>query len=256
MVLVHGGFWRKQYDRHLEDPVALDLASRGYLCWNIDYRSSAVPWPATLTDVAAGYDHLDEGRFADRVDRGRVAVVGHSAGGQLVAWLASRHRLQPDAPGYNHDVDRRPSSSRKPESSRSPVAAEAGLGGGAPQALVGGSPTQYPERYEQADPVGCCRPACGRCWSTTATTTSCRSARARPTSRPRRRPATTVHARRRRRRPLLPPRPDERGMREDARGPRHDDRAEPARCRSPEATATGQTVAATIAAGTVSRPTT
>jgi hypothetical protein len=76
VVLVHGGFWRKQYDRHLEDKVATDLAERGYLCWNLDYRSSAVPWPATLTDVAKGYDHLTAGRFADRVDRHRVAASG------------------------------------------------------------------------------------------------------------------------------------------------------------------------------------
>jgi acetyl esterase/lipase len=153
VVLVHGGFWRKQYDRHLEDKVALDLASRGYLCWNLDYRSSAVPWPATLTDVAAGYDFLRQGRFGDRVIDGRVAVVGHSAGGQLVGWLASRDRLKPEAPGHNPDVILPNLAVPQAGVVALAIAAEAGLGGGAPQAFVGGSPSHYPERYDEADPM-------------------------------------------------------------------------------------------------------
>jgi acetyl esterase/lipase len=96
IVLVHGGFWRPRYDRSLEDAVAADLCDRGFLCWNIDYAASDHPWPTTLTDVAAGYDHVVS---SDRVDRDRIAVVGHSAGGHLALWLASRHRLPPDAPG-------------------------------------------------------------------------------------------------------------------------------------------------------------
>lgn len=153
VVLVHGGFWRKQYDRHLEDKLALDLATRGYLCWNLDYRSSAVPWPATLTDVAAGYDFLRLGRFGDRVIDERVAVVGHSAGGQLVAWLASRDRLKPDAPGYNPDVLLPALAVPQAGIVALASAAEQGLGGGAPQALVGGSPSHYPQRYDEADPM-------------------------------------------------------------------------------------------------------
>jgi acetyl esterase/lipase len=153
VVLIHGGFWRKQYDRHLEDKLALDLAGRGYLCWNLDYRSSAVPWPATLTDVAAGYDFLRQGRFGDRVIDGRVAVVGHSAGGQLAAWLASRDRLKPEAPGYNADVVLPDLAVPQAGVVALAIAAEDGLGGGAPQALVGGSPSHYPERYDAADPM-------------------------------------------------------------------------------------------------------
>lgn len=153
VVLVHGGFWRKQYDRHLEDKVALDLAQRGYLVWNLDYRSSAVPWPATLTDVAAGYDFLPQGRFGDRVATGRVAVVGHSAGGQLVAWLASRDRLSSDAPGYNADLTLPNLMVPQAGVVALAKAADEGLGSGAPQALIGGTPAHYPERYEQADPV-------------------------------------------------------------------------------------------------------
>jgi acetyl esterase/lipase len=153
VVLVHGGFWSPQYDRHLEDAVAADLAGRGYLCWNIDYRSSAAPWPATLSDAAAAYDHVYNGRYADRIDLARVAAVGHSAGGQLVAWLASRHLLPPGAPG--HDPETRPPALCIPQAGvvALTIAAREDLGGGAPQQLIGGSPAQLPERYRQADPL-------------------------------------------------------------------------------------------------------
>lgn len=168
VVLVHGGYWRAQYDASLEDALAADLAGRGFLVWNIDYAASDRPWPATLTDVAAGYDHLGTGRFADRVDPARVAVAGHSAGGHLALWLASRHRVPAGGPGaLNEDrpgwgsVPSRAGVAPRPAVcvAQAPVAALAeghrlGLGGGAVTALLGGSPEEVPERYEAADPVG------------------------------------------------------------------------------------------------------
>jgi acetyl esterase/lipase len=153
VVLVHGGFWRPGFDRGLEEEVAADLSGRGYLVLNVDYRSSAEPWPTTLTDAAAAYDLLATGTHADRVDPARVAVVGHSAGGHLALWLASRSRLPSGAPG---------ASPRSPRPAlvvaQAPVAAldagaRQGLGGGAVQALLGGGPDEVPDRYAVADPV-------------------------------------------------------------------------------------------------------
>jgi acetyl esterase/lipase len=154
VVLIHGGFWGKEYERHLEHHIGNDLAACGYLCWNIDYRSGAEPWPSTLTDVAAAYDHLLRGALAGRVDTRRVAIVGHSAGGQLAAWLASRHRLSADAPGHNPDPLRPALVIPQAGVVALTLAAEKRVGRGAPQAFVGGSPEKYPERYRVADPLG------------------------------------------------------------------------------------------------------
>jgi acetyl esterase/lipase len=151
VVLVHGGFWRPQYDRSLEDAVAADLSAGGYLCWVLDYRAADHPWPATLEDVAAGYDHV---LTSDRVDPSRIAVVGHSAGGHLALWLSSRHRLPGTAPGAPSAAIPRPRLCvAQAAVAALGIAARQGLGAGAAEALLGGSPDDVPGRYAVADPL-------------------------------------------------------------------------------------------------------
>lgn len=89
VVVIHGGFWRSQYDLSLGRPLAESLAARGFVAFNLEYRrvgngGGAVP---TLDDVAAGIDRLAD---VPGLDLSRLAVVGHSAGGHLAAWSASR----------------------------------------------------------------------------------------------------------------------------------------------------------------------
>ena len=153
VVLVHGGYWGPGYDRTLEDAVAADLSGRGFLVWNVDYAAADAPWPTTLLDVAAAHDALRTGAYADRVDPTRTAVVGHSAGGHLALWLASRSRLPAGAPGAD---PRAPLPALAV--GQAPVAAlvdgaRERLGGGAVPRLLGGGPEQVPERYAVADPV-------------------------------------------------------------------------------------------------------
>ncbi|MFD1214548.1 alpha/beta hydrolase, partial [Arthrobacter sp. GCM10027362] len=60
VVLVHGGYWRAAYGAALGRPLARDLAARGWLCWNLEYRraGNGGGWPQTFEDVAAGIDAL------------------------------------------------------------------------------------------------------------------------------------------------------------------------------------------------------
>jgi acetyl esterase/lipase len=87
VVLVHGGCWRAQYGRDLEDRVAADLAARGLAVWNVEYRrlDRGGDWPAPLDDVVAAVAAVPA-----EVDRERVALAGHSAGGHLVLLAAGR----------------------------------------------------------------------------------------------------------------------------------------------------------------------
>ena len=103
-VVVHGGYWRAQYDRSLMTGLCTDLAAHGFAAWNLEYRrvGGGGGWPATLEDVAAGIDALDG--IDAPLDLSRVVAVGHSAGGQLAFWAAARPTLPVDAPGASPRV--------------------------------------------------------------------------------------------------------------------------------------------------------
>ncbi len=100
-VLLHGGFWRHHWTRDTTESIAVDLTSRGYATWNVEYRRVGMGggYPATLQDVAAAVDHLDELAAEYHLDLERVTVLGHSAGGQLALWAAGRDRLDEGSPG-------------------------------------------------------------------------------------------------------------------------------------------------------------
>ena len=90
VVVIHGGFWRAQYDLSLGRPLAASLVEHGWVAWNVEYRRVGIGGgsPETLDDVGAAIDAL-----ADQdAPVGRVLAVGHSAGGHLATWAASRGR--------------------------------------------------------------------------------------------------------------------------------------------------------------------
>jgi acetyl esterase/lipase len=91
VVVVHGGFWKAAYDLSLGRPLAADLARHGWAAWNIEYRrvGNGGGDPATFDDVAAAIDALRD----QDLPLDRVLAVGHSAGGHLATWAASRGRF-------------------------------------------------------------------------------------------------------------------------------------------------------------------
>ncbi|WP_372728690.1 alpha/beta hydrolase [Nocardioides sp.] len=96
VVVIHGGFWKAQYDLSLGRPLAESLAEQGWTAWNLEYRrvgegaGGGGGVPETLDDVAAGIDALAD---VAGVDLDTVVTLGHSAGGHLAAWAASRGRF-------------------------------------------------------------------------------------------------------------------------------------------------------------------
>jgi dipeptidyl aminopeptidase/acylaminoacyl peptidase len=141
VVLLHGGYWQTKYGKLVLRPLMKDLVGRGFAAWNLEYRRLGTGrgggggWPQTFDDVGNGIDALVGEKRLD-LDRG-VAVVGHSAGGQLALWAAARkgarvpiRRVVALAPVTN--VER---------------TGERG------QALLGGTPAEVPERFAAADPI-------------------------------------------------------------------------------------------------------
>ncbi|MQA31990.1 alpha/beta hydrolase family protein [Modestobacter roseus] len=153
-VVVHGGFWRAPYGIELARPLAADLAGRGWAAVAVEYRrvGAGGGWPTTLADVAAAVDALPDLPGADRLDLDDVAVIGHSAGGHLAAWLAGRGALPPGALGAGPRV-RVATAVLQAGVLDLAAAAAAGLGDGATQELLGGGPDDVPDRYAVADPA-------------------------------------------------------------------------------------------------------
>ncbi len=157
VVVLHGGFWRAAYGIELARPLAADLAAAGFAAVAVEYRrvGAGGGWPATLEDVAAALDALPDLQAASgagRLDLSGIAVVGHSAGGQLAAWAAGRTRLPDGAPGAGPRV---PGTAAVLQAGvlDLELAAAQGMGDGAVQGLLGAGPAQVPERYAAADPV-------------------------------------------------------------------------------------------------------
>jgi acetyl esterase/lipase len=143
VVVIHGGYWSASYGAELGRPLAADLARRGYAALNVEYRrvGDGGGWPETGEDVAAAVDALS-GR-AVGLDLSRVVALGHSAGGQLAGWLAARRGGAVTLTGAVLQAGVLDLVRGSAE----------GLGGGAVDAYLGGSPTEKPDAYAQASPV-------------------------------------------------------------------------------------------------------
>lgn len=143
VVVIHGGFWRAAIDRTHTGPMASALAAAGYVVAVPEYRRTGQEgggWPGTFDDVAAALDALPA--LLTPYAAGKPTLLGHSAGGHLALWAAG---------------------SRSATALRAVVSlagcvdlemcAELGLDDGATELLLGGSPTEVPDRYASADPA-------------------------------------------------------------------------------------------------------
>ena len=136
-VLVHGGFYRSRWRADLMDALGADLAARGWVSANLEYRRpDRQGWDATVDDVFAGV--LAAQAAAPGLP---VVLFGHSAGGQLV--LQAVETLGPTV------VDLAVSLTGVVDL----VAAhDRALGEHAIGLALGGSPVEQPMRYAAADP--------------------------------------------------------------------------------------------------------
>lgn len=94
---------------------------------------------ATLDDVRAGFNAV----AADPRLPGPRVVVGHSAGGQLALWLAGQVGTSGRIAGVVSLAG----------CVNLELATRLGLGGGAVEDFLGGTPAEAPQAYAQADPL-------------------------------------------------------------------------------------------------------
>ena len=102
VVLVHGGCWTVKYGGIVQmRNVAGALAARGIAVWNVEYRrvdEEGGGYPGTYLDINAALETLAAVAPRYQLDTRRIVAMGHSAGGQLVQWIAGRSKIAPSSP--------------------------------------------------------------------------------------------------------------------------------------------------------------
>jgi len=140
---IHGGYWRAKYDLAHCGHLCAALTAKGIATWNIEYRRVGNPgggWPSTFEDIRSAFRYLAQMAKRYDFDSTKVAVMGHSAGGQLALSLAAHE------------------SSLKRVISLAGVlnlqqAWEQHLSNNAVVEFLGGKPSEVTEHYREADPM-------------------------------------------------------------------------------------------------------
>ncbi len=161
VVIVHGGFWRTKYGIELAEPLAADLTKFGVAAAAIEYRrvGDGGGWPTTMADVARAVDHLaTAGQYVagGRLLLDRVAAVGHSAGGQLAAWLTHRKALRSGTAGSISSASQFvPILGAVSQAGVLDLvgASDERLGNGAVDDLMQGAARSVPQRYHHSSPL-------------------------------------------------------------------------------------------------------
>ena len=155
VAVVHGGFWRAQYDLDHIGHACAALTARGVATWSIEYRrlgNAGGGWPGTFLDVAAAIDHLREIGPTYNLDLSRVVTFGHSAGGHLALWLAARRSIPAGDPLYTPSPLPLTAAISLAGVSDLRLGSEMRLSNGVVEELIGGSPREVPARYATTSP--------------------------------------------------------------------------------------------------------
>jgi acetyl esterase/lipase len=159
VVFIHGGCWRAAYDLTHVAAAADALTKVGYAVWVPEYRrvgDDGGGFPGTFDDIAAAVDHVRALAVKyPALDTTRVVIAGHSAGGQLALWAASR-RANDAASGLA--VSRTPLRiagvvSLAGITDLASYGAAPGSCNSAVPPLLSGGPAQVPERYAAVSPI-------------------------------------------------------------------------------------------------------
>jgi len=143
IVMIHGGFWRQRRALTYAGHLCIALALEGYATANIEYRrigEEGGGWPGTYRDVKRAIAFARESARDFGGDPARTVLLGHSAGGHLALLAAS------DFPGLLGAISLAGVVSLR-------RAQELGLGDGVVTEFMGGSPSELPAAYDEADPI-------------------------------------------------------------------------------------------------------
>jgi len=90
VILVHGGGFVRGDKQTYVPPLFEPLSKGGFAWFSIDYRLAPQhPFPAPIVDLRNAYEFVVKNAKQYRVDPKRIAVMGESAGGTIVAYYGA-----------------------------------------------------------------------------------------------------------------------------------------------------------------------
>lgn len=143
VVNIHGGFWRARYSLDHAGHICAALTQSGIATANIEYRRVGNPggiWPGPFDDVRSAYRFLVQSARKYNFHLRKTVIMGHSAGGQLALCLAAHEPTVLNVVGLAGVVDLQ-------------RAYQLGLSNNAVVEFLGGTPTEVPDHYREANPM-------------------------------------------------------------------------------------------------------
>lgn len=143
LVNIHGGFWRAKYSLDHAGHLCATLATAGIATANLEYRrvgNDGGAWPETFADVRSAYNFVLQNARQHHLDRQKLVVMGHSAGGQLALALAAHEPSATRIVSLAGVVDLR-------------RAYQLHLSHDAVVEFLRGTPDEVPDHYREADPM-------------------------------------------------------------------------------------------------------
>jgi acetyl esterase/lipase len=140
---IHGGFWRSKYDLTHAGHACEALRTEGLATFNLEYRrvgNAGGGWPGTFDDIRAAYRFVRQSHSRFQLDLDRLAVMGHSAGGQLALCLAAHEPSLRRVISLAGIVDLKKAFALH-------------LSNDAVAEFLGGKPEAVPDHYRESDPT-------------------------------------------------------------------------------------------------------
>ena len=143
VINIHGGFWRAKYNLDHAGHLCVALTAKGLATANLEYRrvgNQGGGWPGTFEDTRTAYRFLVQTAQERNVAAKKILVIGHSAGGQLALCLAAHEPSIVRAIALAGVVDLQ-------------RAYQLHLSNDAIVEFLGGTPSEVPDHYREADPM-------------------------------------------------------------------------------------------------------
>lgn len=94
ILFIHGGGWRSG-NKAMHYPLLQQLAALGYVCITPEYRlSTEALYPAAIHDIKSAIRWVRKNAVTYNIDVNRIAVSGHSAGGELAAFMGATNGMK------------------------------------------------------------------------------------------------------------------------------------------------------------------